>query len=135
MRSFNCYSHNPPSFSERKRNKKCDAGKVHISLKTDNGFVYHIDTAERGGSPTTIQRTGSSEDIWDLPTIFALQSRRFVEYEFQRNEMSRYDYIHNQHSNYYNCSAMLNEFSSRLFNMYNHKEDFDPMLKRSWVMT
>lgn len=130
LRSFNCYSHNPPSFSERKRNKKCDGGKVHISLKTDNGFEYHIDTAERGGSPTTMQRTGNSEDIWDPPTIFALQSRRFVEYEFHRNEMSRYDYIHNQQSNYYNRSAMLNEFSSRLFNMYNHKEDFDPMLKK-----
>lgn len=85
-------------------------GEVHISLKTDSGFKYHIDTAERGGSPTTIRRTGDVEDIWDTPTIFALQSRRFVEYKFHRNDMSRYDYIHNQQSNYYNRSAMLNAF-------------------------
>ena len=130
LRSFNCYSHNPPSFSERKRNKKCEGGKIHISLKTDNGFEYHIDTAERGGSPTTITRTGNEDNEWDPPTIYALQSRRFVEYEFLRSDMSRTDYIRNQQSNYYNRSSELNQFSSRLFNMYNHKEDFDPMLKK-----
>ena len=27
LRSFNCYSHEPPSYSEKKRNKKCENGR------------------------------------------------------------------------------------------------------------
>lgn len=30
LRSFNGYPHNPPSFSERKRNKKCDGGSSYL---------------------------------------------------------------------------------------------------------
>lgn len=131
LRSFNCYTHDPPSFSERKRNKKCENGKVHLLLTTDDETNFSIDTADRGGSPTVLRKNGDPvSGEWNPPTIFALQSRRFVEYEFHRNEMNRHDYIHNQQSNYHNRSAVLSEFSSRLFSMYNHKEDFDPMLKQ-----
>ena len=130
LRSFNCYSHEPPSYSEKKRNKKCENGKVHISLTTDNDTLFSIDTADRGGSPTVLKVNGVLVDgTWDPPMIFVLQSRRFVDYEFHRNEMSKFDYVHNLQSNYHNRSAALSEYSSRLFSMYHHKDDFDPMLK------
>ena len=130
LRSFNCYTHNKPSFSERKRNKKCEQGKVHLKMIADDNTCYSIDTAERGGSPTTLKLNGESFDgEWNPPTVFALQSRRFVEYEFHHNTMNRFDYIRNQQSNYYNRTAVLGEFSSRLFRMYEHKADFDPILR------
>lgn len=130
LRSFNCYTHNKPSFSERKRNKKCEQGKVHLKMIADDNTSYSIDTADRGGSPTTLKLNGETfEGEWQPPTVFALQSRRFVEYEFHRNDMNRFDYIRNQQGNYYNRSAVLSEFNARLFNMYEHKEDFDPILR------
>lgn len=130
LRSFNCYTHNKPSFSERKRNKKCEQGKVHLKMISDDNTCYSIDTADRGGSPTTLALNGEPFDgEWNPPTVFALQSRRFVEYEFHHNNMNRFDYIRNQQGNYYNRSAILSEFSSRLFRMYEHKEDFDPILR------
>lgn len=90
LRSFNCYTHNPPSFSERKRNKKCENGKVHLLLTNDDETNFSIDTADRGGSPTVLRKNGGPvSGEWNPPTIFALQSRRFVEYEFHRNEMNR----------------------------------------------
>lgn len=133
LRSFNCYHHSPPSYSERKRNRKCENGKVHITLLVDEKNTFSIDTANRGGSPTELRKNGeliTTDSEWNPPMIFVLQSRRFVEYEFHRNDMNKYDYLHNQQNNYHNRSAVLNEFSSRLFSMYHHKDDFDPMLKQ-----
>ena len=102
LRSFNCYSHEPPSYSEKKRNKKCENGKVHILLTTDSEDQFSIDTADRGGSPTVLKVNGAiAEGEWNPPMIFVLQSRRFVDYEFHRNTMSKYDYVHNQQSNYH----------------------------------
>lgn len=49
LRSFNSQMGNPPSFSERKRNVKCENGKIHLSVQTDTG-TYKIDTVEEGGS-------------------------------------------------------------------------------------
>lgn len=130
LRAFNCYTHNKPSFSERKRNKKCEQGKVHLKMTAEDDNCYSIDTADKGGSPTTLKINGETvEGEWQPPTVFALQSRRFVEYEFYRNDMNRFDYIRNQQGNYYNRSAVLSEFNVRLFNMYEHKEDFDPILR------
>ena len=130
LRSFNCYTHSSPSFSERKRNKRCDGGKVHLKLVSNDDDCFSIDTSDSGGSPTVLRLNGATFDgERNLPTIFALQSRRFVEYEFYHNSMDRHNYIINQQANYFNRSAVLNEFSSRLFNMYDHKDEFDPLLR------
>ena len=130
LRAYNCFFGNPPTFSERKRNKKCEGGYVHLSLQTTDDLIYSIDTAESGGSPTIIQKHGVSMTDDTLPQIFVLQSRRFVEYEFHQNNMNRYDYLRNQQLNYHNRSSVLNEFNARLFNMYKNKASFDPMLKK-----
>lgn len=42
LRSFNCYTHNKPSFSERKRNKKCEQGKVHMKEYFMYPLIHHF---------------------------------------------------------------------------------------------
>lgn len=64
LRSFNSPKDNPPSFSERKRNIKCENGKVHLLLQTIDNGTYKIDTISEGGSSTTICKVGSGENDW-----------------------------------------------------------------------
>lgn len=130
LRAYNCFVGNPPTFSERKRNKKCEDGRVHLSLLSTDDSIYSIDTAEGGGSPTVIRKNGLEITDDTLPQIFVLQSRRFVDYEFHQSNMDRYDYVRNQQSNYHNRSSVLNDFNARLFNMYKNKSDFDPIIKK-----
>ena len=130
LRSYNCFVGNPPTFSERKRNKKCEDGRVHLSLQSTDGSIFSIDTADGGGSPTVIRKNGLPMTDDTLPQIFVLQSRRFVEYEFHQSDMNRYDYVRNQQSNYHNRSSVLNDFNARLFNMYRNKVNFDPIIKK-----
>jgi len=66
LRSFNSPKDNPPSFSERKRNIKCENGKVHLLLKTTDIGDYRIDTIDSGGSTTTICTVD-----FDIPNFFA----------------------------------------------------------------
>lgn len=130
LRAFNCSQEMPPSFSERKRNNKSDGKKVHIKLLTDSNRVFRIDTSEQGGSPTTVECIDDAEGKWDPPSIFVVPSRRFTEYEFYRGEANRLDYIRNQQNNYFNRTVRIDDFSSRLFNMFRHKEEFDSLLKK-----
>ena len=66
IRSFNCSQNEPPSFAERKRNIKCENGKVHLLLKTTDIGDYRIDTIDSGGSTTTICTVD-----FDIPNFFA----------------------------------------------------------------
>lgn len=131
LRSFNSQKDNPPSFSERKRNMKCEDGKVHLLLKTVDIGEYKIDTISEGGSSTTFCKVGENEnDWWEGPKIFILQSRRFVDYEFHRNIMERSDYVRQQQMNSNNRTASIYEFNARLFKMQNNKEKFNLLLKK-----
>ncbi len=131
LRSFNSPKDNSPSFSERKRNMKCENGRIHLKLETTDGEVYRIDTIENGGSTTIYNKEGAEDTSWwEAPRIFSLQSRRFVDYEFHRSDMERYDYIRNQQMNTHNRTASIYEFNARLFKMQKHKAQFDPLLKR-----
>lgn len=131
MRSFNSTKDNPPSFSERKRNMKCENGKVHLKLQTTDIGDYRIDTINNGGSTTTISKIGVADnEYWEGPKIFILQSRRFVEYEFNRSFMERSDYVRNQQMNIHNRTSSIYEFNARLFKMQKNKEQFDILLKR-----
>lgn len=131
LRSFNSPKDNPPSFSERKRNMKCENGKVHLQLQTDTDEIYTIDTIENGGSTTIMRKGGGQDDSWwEGPKTFVLQSRRFVEYEFSQSYMERYDYVRNQQMNIHNRTASIYEFNARLFKMQRNKEQFDELLKQ-----
>lgn len=131
IRSFNSTKGNPPSFSERKRNMKCENGKVHLKLQTDTGEIYKIDTIESGGSTTEMKKEGIQDSSWDEgPKTFVLQSRRFVEYEFYQSYMERNDYVRNQQMNIHNRSASIYEFNARLFKMQKNKKQFDELLQQ-----
>lgn len=131
LRSFNSPVENPPSFSERKRNLKCENGRIHLELKTETGDVFAIDTIESGGSTTTMKKmtASNSENIEELST-FVLQSRRFSDYEFYQGTMERYDYVKNQQLNTHNRSSSLYNFSARLFKMQENEETFNMLLKQ-----
>lgn len=131
LRSFNSPKDNPPSFSERKRNMKCENGKIHLKLQTTDIGDYRIDTISNGGSTTTISKIEVPDnEWWEGPKIFILQSRRFVEYEFGRSFMERSDYVRNQQMNIHNRTSSIYEFNARLFKMQKNKEQFDLLLKR-----
>lgn len=131
IRSFNSTKDNPPSFSERKRNMKCENGKVHLKLQTDTDEIYTIDTIASGGSTTVMRKQGVQDDNWwEGPKTFVLQSRRFVEYEFNQSYMDRNDYVRNQQINIHNRSSSIYEFNARLFKMQKNKEQFDELLQQ-----
>ena len=131
IRSFNSTKGKPPSFSERKRNLKCENGKVHLKLQTDTDEIYTIDTIESGGSTTEMKKGGVQDGSWEEgPKTFVLQSRRFVEYEFYQSYMERNDYVRNQQMNIHNRSASIYEFNARLFKMQKNKKQFDELLQQ-----
>lgn len=131
LRSFNSPKTEPPSFAERKRNIKCESGRVHLLLQTTDIGDYKIDTVSSGGSSTTICRIGDETDEeWEGLQIFILQSRRFVDYEFYRNIMERSDYVRHQQMNIHNRTASIQDFNARLFKMQKNKEKFDMLLRQ-----
>lgn len=126
---FNLDKSNSPSIAERKRNIKTQS-KVNIYLTDEKDDIYKIESHKHGGSVTVMQKNGEEYGNFEALQIFVLQSRRFVEYEFHRNESSRYDYMKFSQMNKHNRTAGLYEFSSRLFNMHKNKEKFDTLLER-----
>ncbi len=81
LRAFNSPKDNPPSFSERKRNGKCENRKVHLLLETTNDEKYRIDT---------ISKVGVDKVSWWVRTkVFVLMSKRSVDYEFHQRVMER----------------------------------------------
>lgn len=132
LRSFNLDPSHSPTFSERKRNRKSDGGKVHLKLVNEKGEIYSIDSTERGGSPTEYKLNGKRiERYYSGLSIFTLQSRRHVDYTFHRsNASNREEYLRNQIQNTPNRSASLSNFGARLFKMYANKTEFDVLLRR-----
>ena len=131
IRVFNSLKDNPPSFSEKKRNAKCDDGAVHLVLHTTDDEIYEIHTIEGGGSNTTYTKKNIPDGEWWVPPeLFVLQSRRFVEYEFHRSTSDRGDYIRNQQMNIHNRTSTIYDFNSRLFKMQTNKRHFDDLLKQ-----
>lgn len=129
LRAFNAPWDSPPTFSEKKRNLKCKGGEVHLSLGDTNNDVYHIDSTQYGGSSTKMSKgEGGSGEIWQVPTIYVLQSRRFVDYEFHQSNMDRNIYMINQQLNAKNRTANLDQFNARIFKMLENKKDFDKLL-------
>ena len=93
--------------------------------------IYTIDTISNGGSTTIMRKNGvQDDDWWDGPKTFVLQSRRFVEYEFNQSHMDRNDYVRNQQMNVHNRSSSIYEFNARLFKMQKNKEQFDKLLRQ-----
>ena len=125
LRAFTCRSDNPPSFSEGKRNARCENGKVHLSVTTQDvkgcTDCCTIDTVDAGGSSTNY--------VNGPLNIFVLPSRRFMNYTFGNSLIDRDEYIYHQQSYQHNRSASIDEFSSRLFKMQNNKEEFDKLIK------
>lgn len=133
LRSFSCEHNQPPSFSERKRNLNCENGKVFLDLSDTDENIFSIKTSPRGGSSTILLKNNSDvicEEDWDTPDIFNLQSRRFIEYEFYQNHLDRKGYIRNLLNNQHNRSAVLFDFSARLFKMFERKESFNSILAK-----
>lgn len=130
LRSFNVDENNLPSFSERKRNIRCENGRVHLKIKLTSGEEYGIDTIKSGGSTTQFTKHNAGENPhWTGLGAFVLQSRRFVDYEFYRSDMSRDAYLRNQQANIYNRTPTITEFNSRLFKMQKNQELFNSLLK------
>ena len=130
LRSFNADENSLPSFSERKRNTKCENGRVHLRIKLTSGEEYGIDTIENGGSTTRFTKSNVGEELyWAGLHAFVLQSRRFVDYEFHRNDMDRDDYLRYQQANIYNRTPTISEFNARLFKMQKNQEKFNSLLK------
>ena len=130
LRSFNCNKDNPPSFSERKRNTKCDNGKVHLKLVDTENNVFEINTVQDGGSSTLMEKEGAGDSWWTSPECYILQSRRFVDYEFGFYQMERADYIKQFTANSVNRSASIQNFNARLFAMQKKKKEFDQVLQK-----
>ena len=131
LRCFNLDISNPPSFSENKRNIKCENGKVHLIIKEDNDGIIHIDSLETGGSESIFKGEDKNnvDRILDRK-IFVLQSRRFFDFEFGKDNNERDEYVYYQQMNSHNRTASIQGFSARLFKMQNNKNEFNNLLKR-----
>lgn len=129
LRCFNNDSGNPPTFSEHKRNIKCDKGRVCLKLSVYGGYCYEIKTSDNGGSTANYSRSDKATYFEGQNTYF-LQSRRSFFYEFGKSNMERKDYIRNYLSYSSSRKVALNEFNARLFKMYSSKTEFDMILKK-----
>lgn len=131
------------SFSEGKRNVQANH-IVHLGLsEVHDGVEYQwsIRSAEGGGSSTTILR--NEEEIEPqqlrissagnpLPTIYVLQSRRFMEPEFVMSQGSRDDYLRQSSSNYSMRRPTLTNFESRLFQMQDRRDQICGLIDRAF---
>lgn len=129
LRAFNAPKDDPTTFSEKKRNINCEEGTVHLKLETTEDDIFLIDTIDKGSTSTYKKLNISNDEWWQSPEVFVLQSRRFVDYEFNRTYMERGDYVRNQQMNLHNRSATIYEFNARLFKMQRNKAEFDKLLK------
>ena len=130
LRAFNCAPDNPPAFSTGKRNTKSDGGTIHFKLVTDDGYICSIDTIGGGGSNTVYKCIDSAgNECNNVFNVFVLQSRRYVNHEFQKYEYSKEFYLRSQLDGAKNRNAELYNFNIRLFKMQKNKAEFDELLK------
>ena len=114
------------SFSEGKRNKNVANG-VKLECVDSNNDVYQIKTKSSGGSEVEYLVNGNSIDRITLNT-YVLPSRRFVEFEFGKDESSKESYIAN--NGFKNRKANLDFFNWRLFGMQKNKSKIDQIMSR-----
>ena len=136
-------SYNRISFSEGKRNVQANHA-VHLGLREEqDGVEYQwtIRSVKGGGSSTTILRNGEeiepnqlrkSNTGHPLPTIYVLQSRRFMEPEFGMSQGSRDDYLRQSSSNYSMRRPVLTNFESRLFQMQDRRDQICRLIDRAF---
>lgn len=109
------------SFSEGKRNVKAEQ-RVEIKITDENNVERSLRTVASGGSQVIYANQNDKIEAYILP------SRRFVNYEFGRDQWTRQTYIAN--SLLENRTYGLNNFSVRLFAMLERKDALDPVLER-----
>ena len=130
IRAFNCtHFSQAPTFSSDKRNRKHDGGRVFLRLKNTEGKEYIIKTVDSGGSMTEL--VASDEEGWKSQGIYVLNSRRSIQYEFNRYEQDKLSYLSNQLANQASRNPFLQDFGSRLnaMNKTENRKLIDPMLK------
>lgn len=117
-------SGNAPSFTEGKRNKRA-------------GDQIRITVTNSEGSPKTLRSvpTGGSETVWENPGVeprpgrfFPLPSRRRFEPHFGKSAQQRESYV----SSYQipPQRGTTQNFAARLFEIQNHRSEFDEVLRR-----
>lgn len=111
-------SSSTPTFSVGKRNIQANA-RIKLVLDTDDGVHHKITTVPTGGS-STIREPDQPIDI------YSLQSRRYLPYEFDRASWDRTSFTQNAYLG--NREYQLGGFQYRLFNMQEHKTEFDKVL-------
>lgn len=113
-------SNNAPTFSVGKRNAQSNS-RVDLTLITNDDSTHNISTIKTGGS-SALREPNQPIDI------YMLQSRRYLSYEFDKSSWSRTTF--SQSGSLGNRNYQLNGFQYRLFNMQDHKEEFDQILYR-----
>lgn len=136
-------SYNRISFSEGKRNAQANH-IVHLGLSEEHDGVeyqWSIHSAKGGGSSTTILRNEEEIEPYQLrtsnashplPTIYVLQSRRFMEPEFGMSQGSRDDYLRQSSSNNSIRRPVLTYFESRLFQMWDRRDQICGLIDRAF---
>lgn len=118
------------SFSEGKRNRKCD-NRVTLSYVDENDLEFKIKTVPAGGSEVSFPEQGTRNSNNKKP--YVLQARRFADYEMHNNHHvpDRDSYLTNfGYGNSRNRTASLYQFEQRIFKWQKNKEKFDTVLKR-----
>ncbi|MFA5585717.1 MAG: ATP-binding protein [Saccharofermentanales bacterium] len=127
LKFFNLDKSDSPSIAERKRNIR-SGSNVRIQLTDSKNIKHSIASHESGGSVTKMLTNNKAIPLKELK-IFVLQSRRFVNFEFRQQRRDRDRYMEHQLRIVQNRTYELYGFESRIFNMYDNKAHFDPLLK------
>lgn len=125
VESINAFNANC-SFSEGKRNQNANS-QVILECVDENNILYSIKTKPNGGSEVDYLVGGSKVDSIGLGT-YVLPSRRFVNYEFSKDNLGRSWYI--QNTGLKNRKANLEWFQVRLFAMQDNREKVDELMSR-----
>lgn len=120
IRAFN--GSDSPSFSEGRRNARTN-GVVELTLTDENEQVCSIASIPGGGSST--KKEGQLKF-----KSYIIPSRRVVPYDFGRTAWDRNMYISNAQKMESQRSASLSNFDARIFQIEQHKLDFDRILTR-----
>ena len=118
--AFNCNSSNTPSFSEKKRNLNFDNGRIELMIEQDD-VIYKLLTPSSGGSETLLyanEKKIEKHENYGFKSVYCLTSRRNFEQEFGKGLTDRENYLKNRHYGGITRNGRLNEFQSRLFEMW-----------------
>lgn len=111
-----------PTFSEGRRNKMTE-GKVTLELTDEEDKQYSITSVARGGSST--EKSGKFGF-----KHYILPSRRAVPFEFGKLSWNKEQYISNSQKLDNQRKATLSSYETRIFQIEEHKEEFDKIITR-----